>query len=88
MNFGILQIFFDVVKYWNLQRVNSDVVLLIDLWNFSNPSGSLFTGTCCDSPASTLNCSSLPPRCDVALKICVDSTENGLAIQIKNKKST
>lgn len=56
-------------------QVKSDVVLFIDLVNFSNPSGALHTGQCCDSYLNQKNCSALPPRCDVAIKICIDSSD-------------
>lgn len=58
-----------------IKPVESDVILLIDLWNYTNPSGSLYTGKCCDSNLQLSDCSLLNKKCTVRLKICIDSAD-------------
>ena len=66
-----------LLKYWNFEQVNSDVILAIDLFNYSNPSGALFSGLCCGSFVYSENCSIQAPKCDVQLKICIDRFDQG-----------
>ena len=60
----------------NFAPASGDVILLMDLWNYSNPSGSLYNGQCCDTYMFSSNCSGLSSGCNVRLKICVDSATN------------
>lgn len=59
----------------SIQPVRSDVILLVDLWNYTNPSGMLHNGQCCDSNLFLSDCSVLNKRCTVRFKICVDSAD-------------
>ena len=64
-----------ILSNLNIQPAKSELILQIDLWNYSNPSGSLYTGQCCDSRLFLSDCSKLQSRCTVRFKICIDSAD-------------
>jgi hypothetical protein len=48
----------------------------IDLWNYTNPTGNLYNGQCCDTYLFSSNCTGLSNGCNVRLKICIDTIDN------------
>ena len=60
-------------------QVDADLVLLIDLVNYTNPTGRLHTGQCCDTYLYQNVCPTMPQRCDVGIRICIDNADNSHA---------